>query len=272
MISLKKILLEAAPAKKISEQTTENLEAGKQIVNELINRGFNYTSAVALAGNMSVESMENGKWFQPTASDGKAYGLCQWQGDRLTALRAYAKYKGTGVSSLATQLDFVKFELVDGYLLHPTDKDKKLKQQLVPGIPVNLVYIVDKVGKPSIPRHFTKASTEAKQFERSNKSTIKDTTSALTTNVFRPSDPHVDRRVSNAMAIHNYISNGSSTKPDTSSKQIDNTTKVTEHTVVNDETLGGIANKYNTTVDNLLKLNKGLQADKIRVGQKIRVK
>lgn len=271
MISLKKILLEAAPLKANSEQTTENLEAGKKIVSELISRDFDYINAVALAGNMSVESMENGKWFQTNASDGKAYGLCQWQGDRLTALKAFAKYKGSSESNLSTQLDFIKFELKDGYLLHPTDKNKKLKQQLVPGIPVNLVYIVDSAGKPSIPRHFTAASTETKQFERSNKATIKDTTSALTVNVFRPSDPHTDRRVANAMAIHNYISKVSN-KTNVATKQSDNKTNETEHTVESGETLGGIANRNNTTVANLLKLNPGLQADKIRVGQKIRVK
>lgn len=270
MISLKKILLEAGPAKALSEQTTENLEAGSKIVSELIKRGFDYTSAVALAGNMSVESMENGKWFQPTATDGKAYGLCQWQGDRLTALKAFAKYNGTGVSSLATQLDFIKFELKDGYLLHPTEKDKKLKQQLVPGIPVNLVYIVDGAGKPSIPRHFTAASTETKQFERSNKSTIKDTTSALTANVFRPSNPHVDRRVSNAIAIHNYISK-SPNKTDVPSKQTSNTTNETEYTVMGGETLSGIANRHNTTVDAILAKNPGLKPDTIKAGQKIKI-
>ena len=272
MISLKKILLEAAPAKfKFnSEQTIDNLKKGETVVNTLKDLGFEYTAAIALAGNMSVESMVSGEWFTTTATDKVAYGICQWQAERLTALRAFAKYKGTAASSLTTQLQFVKFELKDGYLLYPNDKNKKIKEQLIPGIPVNLVYIVDGKGNPSVPRHFTEASTETKKFNISNRGTIKDTTSALTTNVFRPSQPHVDRRISNALAIHNYMS-GNIPPKQTANNEPTETNELV-HVVAKDETLGGIANRNNTTVDNLLKLNPGLSADKIQIGQKIKLK
>ena len=277
MIRLKSLLLEVDKTKTSTSATPENLEQAKIIVDGLVNRGFSTNEAISLAGNMSVESMDisTGKWFTTTATDGTAYGIMQWQGDRLTALKAFAKYKGTAVSSLSTQLDFVKFELKDGYILHPTDKTKKLKQQLIPGIPVSLVYIVDSSGKPSIPRHFTSASTETKAFAKSLKGTIKDTTAALTVNVFRPSQPHVDRRIANAIAINNYINSPTSkTNTNTDQKTNNNTNQKTldiEYTVKEKETLGGIANRHNTTVDAILKKNPGLSADKIKAGQKIKI-
>ena len=264
MISLKHLLSEQ------SNIESENLKTAKTIVAGLVKRGFSSNEAISLAGNMSVESMNvsTGKWFDPNASDGTAYGLMQWQGDRLTALKAFAKYKGSSVSNLATQLDFAKFELKNGYLLYPTDDTKKLKEQLIPGIPVALVYIVDTQGKPSIPRHFTNASTETKAFTKSLKGNIKDTTAALTTNVFRPSEPHIDRRVANALAISNYITNGIVPKG-TASKTHKSAGNL--YTVKPGETLGGIANRNNTTVDDIVKKNPGLDPGKIRDGQQIKI-
>ena len=274
MIRLKTLLVEVASGNGI---TKENLANAKQIVNGLVARGFTMLEAVGLAGNMSVESSENGVWFDTAASDGKAYGLMQWQSDRLTALKSFAKYKGTSISSLSTQLDFAKFELKDCYLLYPTDKTKKIKEQLIPGIPVGLVYIVNSKGKPSIPRHFTAADTETKNFKLSIKGTIKDTTAALTANVFRPSIPHVDQRIANAIAISNYITNGVAPK-DNSSKTTktnanDDTKSVTSkvYIIKSGDTLGGIANKNNTTVDNIIKKNPGLKPNKISIGQKIKI-
>ena len=42
-----------------------------------------------------------------------------------------------------------------------------------------------------------------------------------------------------------------------------------QYTVKQGETLGGIANRNKTTIDAILKKNKGLKADKIAVGQKL---
>ena len=278
MIRLKTLLVEVASGNGI---TKENLANAKQIVNGLLKRGFSSTEAISLAGNMSVESMNvsTSKWFDTSISDGTAYGLMQWQSDRLTALKAFAKYKGTGISSLSTQLDFAKFELKDCYLLYPTDKTKKLKQQLIPGIPVGLVYIVDEKGKPSIPRHFTPARTEVMDFNRSITGTVGDTAAKLCDNVFRPTGQyaHKDWRVENAIAISNYITNGVVPKDNSSkttkTKANDDTKSVTSkiYTIKPGETLGGIANKNNTTVDNIIKKNPGLKPTKLQIGQKIKI-
>ena len=51
--------------------------------------------------------------------------------------------------------------------------------------------------------------------------------------------------------------------------QTENNGDVIEHTVEQGQFLNRIATKYNTTVAKLLELNPGLEADKIRAGQKI---
>lgn len=45
--------------------------------------------------------------------------------------------------------------------------------------------------------------------------------------------------------------------------------KTKTYTIKSGETLGGVANRNNTTVDAILKKNPGLKADKIQVGQKL---
>jgi len=269
MIRLKTLLFEADK----SSATESNLRSAAKIVAGLVKRGFSQLEAIALAGNMSVESAEGGVWFDTNATDGLAFGLMQWQGPRRTALDAYAKFKGMAKTDLSLQLDFVKFELKDGYLLHPNDPSKSVKEQTVPGIPTSLVFIVNKEGKPTKPRVFISgADTEVKKFSKSIRGTISDTTAALTVNVFRPSTPHTDRRVANAMAIANYIKTGASSKQ-TDDNQNDVVTKETSkvHTVKAGETLGAIALKYKTTVDAILKKNPGLDADKLQIDQKIKI-
>lgn len=267
MIRLKSLLIETTGA------TPENLKQAAVVVNGLIKRGFSQLESIALAGNMSVESAEGGVWFDTNATDGLAFGLMQWQGPRRTALEAYAKFKGMAKTDLSLQLDFVKFELKDGYLIYPDDSSKSIKDQTVPGIPTNLVFIVNKAGKPTKPRIFISgADTEVKKFNKSIRGTISDTTAALTANVFRPSTPHTDRRVANAIAISNYIKTGASPKQTDDNKKdvvVKETGKV--HTVKSGDTLGAIAIKYNTTVDALIKKNPGLRPDNLQLGQKIKI-
>ena len=256
-----------------SGATLENLKQAAVIVNGLIKRGFSQLEAIALTGNMSVESAEAGVWFDTNATDGLAFGLMQWQGARRTALDAYAKFKGMSKTDLSLQLDFVKFELKDGYLIYPNDSSKSVKEQTVPGIPTNLVFIVNKEGKPTKPRVFiSSADTEVKKFNKSIKGTISDTTAALTANVFRPSTPHTDRRVANAMAIANYIKTGSVPKQTNDTKKDVNTKETGNvYVVKSGDTLGAIALKFKTTVKALIIKNPGLSADKLSIGQKIKI-
>ncbi len=196
MIRLKQILKEFPETSSAADITEKELKTAKIVVNGLINRGFSRIGAVGLAGNISVESR-----FKTSATDGnKAEGLCQWQGKRLTALKAFAKSKGSSYTSLSLQLDFMKYELLDSY--YTNDK-------YITGVPKGLIFINHggKIGySKKKPRRDTAATTESKNYIKSITSDVSQTTKNLRKNVFRPtaSLAHEDRRVANALKINDY--------------------------------------------------------------------
>jgi TP901 family phage tail tape measure protein len=71
--------------------------------------GFSETAIAGLMGNIVHESN-----FNPTASDGTAYGIVQWQGNRLAALQRYANAHHKPISDLQTQINFMVAELKGG--------------------------------------------------------------------------------------------------------------------------------------------------------------
>lgn len=176
--------------------TADELKKAITVVNGLTQRGFTKNEAIALAGNMSVESR-----FKTDATDGKAVGLCQWQGDRLKALKAYAKSKGLAHTEMSVQLDFIKYEMKDYYLPY------------VQGVPKELVYINS--GTVSAPKYIKtrkellKTSAESRNFENGvkGKTSVSDLTGSICDKVFRPtaSLSHRDRRIANAVKISKSI-------------------------------------------------------------------
>jgi len=195
MIRLKQILKEFPETSSAADITEKELETAKIVVNGLVKRGFSRIGAVGLAGNISVESR-----FKTAATDGRAEGLCQWQGKRLTALKAFADAKGKGYTSLSLQLDFMKYELLDSY--YTNDK-------YISGVPKGLIFINHggKIGySKKKPRRDTAATTESKNYAKSITSNVSETTKNLRKNVFRPtaSLAHEDRRVANALKINDY--------------------------------------------------------------------
>ena len=176
--------------------TADELKKAITVVNGLTQRGFTKNEAIALAGNMSVESR-----FKTDATDGKAVGLCQWQGDRLKALKAYAKSKGLAHTEMSVQLDFIKYEMKDYYLPY------------VQGVPKDLVYINS--GTTSAPKYIKtrkellKTSAESRNFENGvkGKTSVSDLTGSICDKVFRPTPSlsHRDRRIANAVKISKSI-------------------------------------------------------------------
>lgn len=61
-------------------------------------------------------------------------------------------------------------------------------------------------------------------------------------------------------------------KPDSASKQSSATQQAVYHTLLSGETISHLAVKYGTTTKKIQVLNPGLNPDKVRDGQKIRVK
>jgi len=176
--------------------TADELKKAISVVNGLVQRGFTKNEAIALAGNMSVESR-----FKTDATDGRAVGLCQWQGDRLKALKAYAKSKGLEHTIMSVQLNFIKYEMKDYYLPY------------VQGVPKDLVYINS--GTTSAPKYIktrkelTKTSAESRNFENAvkGKTAVPDLTGSICDKVFRPtaSLSHRDRRIANAVKISKTV-------------------------------------------------------------------
>lgn len=177
--------------------TSDELKKAISVVNGLVQRGFTKNQAISLAGNMSVESR-----FKTDATDGRAVGLCQWQGARLTALKSYAKSKGVAHTDMSLQLDFIKYEMKDYYLPYAQ------------GVPKDLVYINS--GTTSAPKYIktrkelSSTSAESRNFEKSvnGKTTIADLTGSICDKVFRPtaSLSHRERRIANALKISKTIS------------------------------------------------------------------
>ena len=70
--------------------------------------GLTSAQIAGILGNMQVESsFDTSAWNKGEG----ALGLSQWEGGRLTALRAFAASRGTSASDLHTQLDFLMSEL-----------------------------------------------------------------------------------------------------------------------------------------------------------------
>jgi hypothetical protein len=191
MIRLKSLLLE------FDLNAPGELEKAKNIVKGLQARGFSYTGAVALAGNISHES---GCDPDTTESGGTGgYGLMQWDPGfgRKQALSAFAKHIGKPKSSLSTQLDFMKCELLNGYLWNG---------KLVPGIDKALVYYKQQDGS------YKGLSKEyVKKYDRSIVSgDIAASAAKLMDNVFKPVPGSKQQRVDNAIEIDKYIKTGKS--------------------------------------------------------------
>jgi len=215
MIRLKDILLE------FDFNDNAELERGKKIYNGLIQRGFTHIGSIGLLGNIAHESGCNPD--QGEIGGTGAYGICQWDPGygRLGALKAFAKYIKSPVSSLNTQLDFMKCELLNGYYW-----DGKP----VPGISEKLIYYKQKDGS-----YKGKSDEYVKKYRKSITSDIKTTTENLMYKVFSPKTGSLQKRINNAVKFEKYL-NG-----DLENDVVDKKTNV--YIVQDNDTLSGIAAK-----------------------------
>ncbi|CAB4175456.1 hypothetical protein UFOVP972_198 [uncultured Caudovirales phage] len=176
--------------------TPAELKTAVSTVNGLIKRGFTKIEAIALAGNMSVESR-----FNTAASDGKAVGLCQWQGTRLKALKAFAAAKGKSHTDFETQLNFIKYEMKDYYL------------DYINGVPKLLVYInsgtTDKPKYIKTLKEYPKSQSISRDFKNAVAAgtTVSSLTREICNRVLAPlaSSSHIERRVANALKIQSAV-------------------------------------------------------------------
>lgn len=98
----------AATAPPARSPVPANVASGKDVYNGLVERGMSPVLAAGFAGNFHGESGFNtGAW----GDNGTSYGMGQWRGDRLTALRQLAAQQGKDPSDMGVQLDHVMAEL-----------------------------------------------------------------------------------------------------------------------------------------------------------------
>jgi hypothetical protein len=106
MIRLKSLLNE-----NVDLLTTTNINKGLSLATALIKRGFTKEHAAAIIGNVWAESAFN----HTAVGDGGDFGLMQWLGPRKKALKQFADKQKSSAMNLTTQLDFIKYELLDKY-------------------------------------------------------------------------------------------------------------------------------------------------------------
>jgi 6-pyruvoyl-tetrahydropterin synthase len=106
MIRLKSLLNE-----NVDLLTMPNINKGLSLANALIKRGFTKEHAAAIIGNVWAESAFN----HTSLGSGGDFGLMQWLGPRKKALKQFADKQKSSVMNLTTQLDFIKYELLDKY-------------------------------------------------------------------------------------------------------------------------------------------------------------
>jgi len=98
----------------------------------MIDRGYSPNITAAFVGNMMQESYDD---IDPTASDGSAFGICQWD-DRKDALIQYANDNGFDVNDIYTQLNFMDYEL------HTSEKQAAADIEAAGDSPEDAAYVI----------------------------------------------------------------------------------------------------------------------------------
>ena len=94
-----------------SKQQTTNTnisEQQKQAMKFFTSKGLSHHQAAGIVGNLMQESNLN---TSIKGDGGRSFGIAQWNGDRRKGLQNYAKEKGTDISDLNTQLEYIWKEL-----------------------------------------------------------------------------------------------------------------------------------------------------------------
>lgn len=113
----------------------------------LVKQGYSINQAYGIVGNLQVESFDD---IRPWAQDGTgAYGIAQWQDDRLEDLKQFARDNQSDYTAFETQLAFLVYEL--------QHKEKgnwqKVLQNAVNGTPEEYASYFDKYVERSSQEH-----------------------------------------------------------------------------------------------------------------------
>jgi LysM repeat protein len=282
------------------------LDKGLSIAKQLESRGFTKEQAAAIVGNMWAEST-----FNPSAENSiGAIGLLQWLGDRKKALLKFAKQKSRPWSDFNLQLDFIKYELLDAYNGEYSYEANQFSKAMRHGKTVQdraegfakfserpgAGELTDSLPTRRIAAHnvFTALTKSTKKSTSDLKDAIGKTVYALKKNgyVNVREEAVVDAGIfdnllttikyPNPVGVVKSVVTGEDAKTWYQIKlstgeigYVRNDVVTTEneayYVVQPGDTLTQIANKYKTTISAIQKKNPGLDPDKIRDGQKIKI-
>lgn len=101
------------PSQNITYTAKQDLQGAKKKAMEFFqSKGLSAHQAAGIVGNLIIESSLN---TTIKGDGGKALGIAQWHPDRQEGLKNLAKRRGTEISDLNTQLEYVWEELNTGY-------------------------------------------------------------------------------------------------------------------------------------------------------------
>lgn len=88
--------------------STNEKDKKKIAKNFFVEKGLTEQQAAGIVGNLMQESQLN---TSIRGDGGKSFGIAQWNGDRRKGLQNFAKERGTDISDLNTQLEYIWKEL-----------------------------------------------------------------------------------------------------------------------------------------------------------------
>lgn len=107
-------LVHSSPKEKTYSPTVKSDDSGKvdpdDMLRYLKSKGYSDKISRAIMGNFSAESGLNASKSNPDDKGMESFGLAQWRGPRLEALKKYATSKGEDYKDPKTQMDYMATE------------------------------------------------------------------------------------------------------------------------------------------------------------------
>jgi LysM repeat protein len=249
MISLKSLLTEGTGLLK-----DLYIDKGLSLANALIRRGFTKDQAAAIVGNIWAECT-----FDHTETgSGGDFGLLQWLGPRKKALQEFANNRKSSIMNLTTQLDFIKYELLDEYDGKYAYETTMFRRAMAYGDSIRdkaegFARYSERPKKAALAASLPTRKKVAQQIYDLLTGKKRDKWGRLETSKWYGFNPDTKR----------YETGPNKGKPHVATKKI--------YTVKSGDSLSAIASKYKTTVDSIKRANK-LKSDLIKPGQKLIIK